>query len=286
MIPLSPSGALDRAAHLRSDPQAQRAAGPLRSIAFQDGMILHRDGDIYFDAADLPPSDTPLFLGLRNGAAWQAIALPSATPLPPHTEAADLRTMLAQLDDAALELAMAGRGILEWHRTHPFCACCGAPSDMVDGGWRRLCPDCGASHFPRTDPVVIMLVTRGNRVLVGRSPGWPDGMYSLLAGFMEPGEPIDAAVRREVAEETSVRIGTVRLLDSQPWPFPASLMIGCAAEAESEAITLDPVELEDALWLRREEVATIFSGRHPTIRAPRPGAIATKLLSNWLADRV
>ncbi|MEZ5723017.1 MAG: NAD(+) diphosphatase [Paracoccaceae bacterium] len=154
---------------------------------------------------------------------------------------------------------------------------------------RRLAaalPACGRAHFPRTDPVVIMLVTRGNQLLLGRSPGWPEGFYSLLAGFMEPGETVEAAVRREVAEETGVACGPVRLLNSQPWPFPASLMIGCIAQATSTAITLDPAELDDALWVSREELLAIFAGTHPTITAPRHGAIAGHLMHLWLADRL
>jgi NAD+ diphosphatase len=153
-------------------------------------------------------------------------------------------------------------------------------------GWQRICPSCGAHHFPRTDPVVIMLVTRGNSVLVGRSPGWPPGMYSLLAGFVEPGETLEAAVRREVFEEAGVRIGAVRYLSSQPWPFPASLMVGCRGEALPGEITIDPAEIEDALWLTREQMVTVMAGAHPRIRAPRRGAIAHFLVEAWLADRL
>jgi NAD+ diphosphatase len=134
--------------------------------------------------------------------------------------------------------------------------------------------------------VVIMLVTRGNAVLLGRSPGWPEGMMSLLAGFVEPGETVEAAVRREVWEEAGVRVGAVTYLASQPWPFPASLMLGCRGEALSEAITTDPVELEAALWVSRERMALVFMGEDPEIRAPRVGAIAGFLLREWLADRL
>ncbi len=199
---------------------------------------------------------------------------------------ADLRALVSRLSPLDAEVAATARGILEWHRTHGFCAACGQASMLAEGGWQRRCPDCGRAHFPRTDPVVIMLVTKGNRVLLGRSPGWPEGFYSLLAGFMEPGETVEAAVRREVAEETGVETGTVRLLNSQPWPFPASLMIGCIAAATSEEIRLDPEELDDALWVSREELLAIFAGTHPTIVTPRRGAIAAHLLHLWLADRL
>ena len=150
----------------------------------------------------------------------------------------------------------------------------------------RRCPDCGTQHFPRTDPVAIMLVTRGDRVLLGRSPGWPEGMFSCLAGFMEPGETLEDAVRREVVEETGVQVGPVRYVGSQPWPFPASLMLGCVAEAVSDEIRLDPTEIEDALWVSRSRLADVFAGTDPMIRAPRKGAIAGWLLRLWLADRL
>jgi NAD+ diphosphatase len=153
-------------------------------------------------------------------------------------------------------------------------------------GWQRDCPACGAHHFPRTDPVVIMLITHGNAVLLGRSPGWPEGMYSLLAGFVEPGETLEAAVRREVYEETNVRVGPVSYLASQPWPFPASLMFGCAGEALTTEITIDPQEIEDALWVSREDMVSVFAGQHPDILPARKGAIAHFLLENWLADRL
>ena len=184
------------------------------------------------------------------------------------------------------ELAAMARGVLEWHRTHGFCATCGGPADMAMSGWQRNCPACNRSHFPRTDPVVIMLITHGNNVLVGRSHAWPEGMYSLLAGFVEPGETLEAAVRREVFEESGIRVGAVRYLASQPWPFPASLMFGCGGVAVNTDITIDPKEIEDALWVSREEMLDIFEGVHPQINPSRKGAIAHFLLENWLADRL
>jgi NAD+ diphosphatase len=131
-----------------------------------------------------------------------------------------------------------------------------------------------------------MLVTRGNQVLLGRSHAWPEGMYSLLAGFVEPGETLEAAVRREVAEETDIEVGAVRYLASQPWPFPASLMVGCAAEALSDQIVIDPAELQDALWISREDMVVVMAGEHPVIKPSRRGSIAHFLLANWLADRL
>ncbi|WP_138934848.1 NAD(+) diphosphatase [Roseovarius arcticus] len=197
---------------------------------------------------------------------------------------AELRRIMVQLDAQDAALAATARGLFAWHDTHGFCSRCGAASDMVQSGWQRSCPVCEAHHFPRTDPVVIMLITHGNSTLLGRSPSWPEGMYSLLAGFVEPGETLEAAVRREVYEETRVCVGAVSYLASQPWPFPASLMIGCRGEALSQEITVDPIEIEDAVWVTREDVMEAFAGRHPFLSPAREGAIAQFLLRNWLAD--
>lgn len=206
--------------------------------------------------------------------------------LPSDHRFAELRATMTRLSPTDAELAATARALLGWHETHRHCARCGVPTELAMGGWQRDCPACGAHHFPRTDPVVIMLITHGNDVLLGRSPGWPPGMYSLLAGFIEPGETVEAAVRREVWEEAGVRVGEVGYLSSQPWPFPASLMLGCRGKALTREITLDPVELEAALWVSRERLAVVFAGQDTAIRAPRPGAIAHFLLRMWLADRL
>ncbi len=204
--------------------------------------------------------------------------------LPSEQRFAELRRIMARLSPRDAELAATANGILGWHEKHRFCANCGAQTKATQGGWVRRCADCNHQHFPRTDPVVIMLITRGNRLLIGRSPGWPEGMYSLLAGFMEPGETIEAAVRREVIEETRIRVGNVGYLASQPWPFPSSLMIGCWGHAESEAITIDEKEIEDAKWVTREEIADAWATKTPTLVAARKGAIAHFLIRNWLSD--
>ncbi len=197
---------------------------------------------------------------------------------------ADLRAVMGALGAQDAGVAAAAKGIFAWHETHRFCARCGQPSESGDAGWKRICPACGSQHFPRTDPVVIMLILSGEDVLLGRSPAWPEGMYSLLAGFMEPGESIEAAVRRETLEEAGISVGQVDYLSSQPWPFPSSLMIGCRGVAQSRAITLDPAELEDALWVSREGVLAGLMGRDPTMRPARKGSIARFLLERWLAD--
>jgi NAD+ diphosphatase len=283
---------LDRAATFRGDAEAMAAHLATGAVLpLWQGMPLVADGALGWLPAGHPalvPGGPPVFLGLDDGVARFAQDLPdrSGVPLPGGHDFAELRGIMTGLTPRAAELAATARALLQWHATHGFCAACGAASAMAMAGWQRSCPACGAHHFPRTDPVVIMLVTRGNKVLVGRSPGWPEGMYSLLAGFMEPGETVEAAVRREVFEETGIRVGPVRYLASQPWPFPASLMLGCGAEALDDVLNVDPAEIEDALWLTREEMVRIMAGQHPTIRAPRAGAIAHFLVREWLADRL
>ncbi|WP_171172571.1 NAD(+) diphosphatase [Ruegeria sp. HKCCA0370] len=197
---------------------------------------------------------------------------------------AELRRIMARLSPRDAELAASAKAVVGWHETHRFCARCGAASNMSQAGWQRSCPSCGGQHFPRTDPVVIMLITHGDNVLMGRSPGWPEGMFSLLAGFVEPGETLEAAVRREVMEEAGVPVGAVSYLSSQPWPFPASLMFGCAGEALSRDIVIDPVEIEEAMWVSKSEMMQAFAGEHPRLLPARKGAIAHFLLQNWLAD--
>lgn len=196
---------------------------------------------------------------------------------------AELRSIMTQLSPRDAELAATARGLFSWHAAHGFCANCGAQSAWAMAGWQRDCAACGRHHFPRTDPVVIMLITHNDSVLVGRSPAWPEGMYSLLAGFVEPGETMEAAVRREVMEEAGVPVGPVHYLASQPWPFPASLMFGCAGEATATEITIDPNELEDAMWVSRADMEIVFAGKHPLMNPARKGAIAHFLLENWLA---
>ncbi len=284
-------GGLDRAAQLRGDPAALAA---LRARPGAAVVALREGGEPLVEGppgaprlARLPVADPrlsgePLFLGLDGGEGlWASRA---EEPEGEGRTWADLRGVMTLLPPWEAEVAATARALLGWHAAHGFCARCGAPSLPAQAGWQRLCPACGAHHFPRTDPVVIMLVTRGNAALLGRSPGWPPGMFSCLAGFMEPGETVEAAVRREVWEEAGVRVGRVAYVASQPWPFPASLMLGCRAEALTEEIALDPVEIEAALWVSRERMARIAAGRDEEVRAPRPGAIAGALLRMWLAD--
>lgn len=208
-------------------------------------------------------------------------------PAAPEAAFTELRlAMASQLTPMEAELTAAAVANFNWHRSHMFCSKCGQPSQMALAGWQRNCASCGGEHYPRTDPVVIMLITRGNSVLMGRSHGWPAGMYSLLAGFVESGEPIEGAVRREVYEEARIKVGAVDYLASQPWPFPNSLMFGCHGEALDTDIVIDPKEIEDARWFTREEILASFAGQNPDLLPARKGAIAQFILRNWLADRL
>jgi NAD+ diphosphatase len=196
----------------------------------------------------------------------------------------DLRSIAVQGLVGAEALAVLGqaKAILSWHARHGFCANCGAATRPAAAGWRRECDVCKAQHFPRTDPVVIMLALEGERCLLGRQSRWPKGMYSCLAGFVEPGEAIEEAVRREIREESGIACGEIAYLASQPWPFPSSLMIGCFARALSRDIVVDGEELEDARWFTRDEVMAMFDKRHPEgLTTPMPMAIAHHILRVW-----
>lgn len=302
---------LDRAAHLRASPdkiaKLFEQAGvlplwrgkPLIDMQSRQPVFLPHGHAVFDDAVE-----DAIFIGLDEGtprfargiSKWEpasdidqvgAFSDPSEQHHPALSDQqvfAELRANMNALTPRSAELVATARAIIEWHRGHRFCAKCGAPSLIDQAGWRRVCPSCSTHHFPRTDPVVIMLITSGNSVLIGRSPHWPDGMYSLLAGFVEPGETIEAAVRRETFEEAGVRVGAVDYLSSQPWPFPASLMIGCHGHATSTEITVDPEEIEDANWATREEMLDAISDNHPTMKPARKGSIARFLIENWLAD--
>lgn len=305
---------LDRGAALRARPEAVAellGRDGARILPVWRGKPLVGPGDglgwLRPGHPALTEAEAPLLLGLDEAGPRFAADLSGWSPdiadaaanaaffdpseqhhpaLPSDTRFMELRGVMAGLSPREAELAAMARALLGWHATHGFCARCGARTEPAQAGWIRRCPSCRAEHYPRTDPVVIMLITRGNRLLLGRSAAWPEGMYSLLAGFIEPGETVEAAVRREVAEETGIRVGEVGYLASQPWPFPASLMIGCRGEALSEEITIDPVELEDALWVTREEMLAVLAGLDPRIKPARKGAIAHFLINAWVADQL
>lgn len=278
---------LDRAANLRTAEDTARLWNDPRAkvLLLWGGSVLIEDGAIAWRSpSDLGPlPNDAIFIALVDEAPIFAVQPDGDTP-PAGLEPGDLRRMLREIDVDTAALLAAALGCRNWHRSHQYCGFCGTKTVSADAGWRRDCPGCEKPTFPRTDPVVIMLVTHGDDVLLGRSPGWPDGMYSLLAGFMEPGETIEAAVRRETIEEVNIPCDTVTYVGSQPWPLPGSLMIGCVAQATHRDITIDPAEIEHARWFTRQEIAQAFAGENPDMRAPNQNAIAGVILRNWLAD--
>lgn len=204
--------------------------------------------------------------------------------LPEGVKSIDYRSINVQglIDPAASGALAQGASLLAWHASHAYCSRCGTRSEMRVGGYKRSCPNCKAEHFPRTDPVAIMLAVTRDRCLMGRSPHFQPGMFSALAGFIEPGETIENAVRRETFEESGIRLGRVAYHASQPWPFPYSLMIGCYGEALNEDITADMTELEACRWFTRDEVLAALEGKHPDgVYVPPRSAIASLLIRNW-----
>jgi NAD+ diphosphatase len=277
--------------HLRSDPAA-------RFLVFDGDVPLLKRGseyDPWFLASETAAFGQPLhsvFLGeASDGSGRFALGFTlslaqEATSTGAVHDRIDLRSIALQSLVAAGALGMLGeaKSMLDWHRRHSFCANCGSASRVTAAGWQRICDVCGARHFPRVDPVVIMLVIDGERCLLGRQRQFAPRMYSALAGFVEPGETVEDAVRREVMEEARVKCAQVVYFASQPWPFPSSLMIGCFAQASDSDIVVDTAELEDARWFSRPEVAAMLAGTHAGgLLAPKPFAIAHHLLQAYVA---
>lgn len=269
---------LDRADALRADDATRRlmaTESKARELVWRDGVpSVGADGRLEWQAVARPD----LFLGLDGDAACFS---------PLQEEFADAWAAFGQmavLDRADAPLFAAALSLTRWHARHRFCANSGHLSEVVRGGWSRRCPECGAEHFPRVDPVVIMIAEHDGKLLLGRQPHYPPGRYSALAGFLEVGENLEAAVARELFEEAGIRVRNIRYLASQPWPFPSSLMIGCQAEADDAALTIDTAELEDARWFSREEIVAALEDRPDAPFQPPPrAAIARTLLERWLA---
>lgn len=291
---------LERVSERRDDESFMRelAADPAAQaflIAGEQVVLRKRNGGCeavvpLADALALPRRDM-VFLGLLNGAPRFGIAL-DASALDALKEdhdrfTDDLRSIASagalHHDDMA-QLAEA-KALLQWHSRHRFCSNCGQLSVMVQGGWRRDCLACNGQHFPRTDPVVIMLAINGDTCLLGRQARFLPRMWSCLAGYVEPGESIEDAVRRETREEAGIACGRVSYFASQPWPFPMTLMIGCHAEAQTTDIVVDRTELEDARWVSREEAALMLARRHPDgLITPHHFAIAHHIIRAWIED--
>lgn len=280
--------AIDRADHIRSDP------GKLADLMDWRARLLKLDGlaPVYTNEgalewgtlADAADDAELVFLGLMGGKACFAPVPAEGATGPAYANPAIWQAMTA-LEPSELALYGGARALVDWHARHRFCACCSAPTQISKGGWQRNCKACSAQHFPRTDPVTIMLIEHDGQLLMGRQPRFPARVYSALAGFVEPGETIEEAVARESFEEAGVRVRDVSYVASQPWPFPSQLMIGCHALTDDPELTIDKTELEEARWFTREELeAARAAGPEgtETLIFPRSFAIAHNLVTWWL----
>ncbi|MEL6286989.1 MAG: NAD(+) diphosphatase [Pseudomonadota bacterium] len=309
-IPLAASP-IDRAAHHRTDERwlANARKNPDGLVCLlqggnpmleggrgvtQSGPGMFRDGPAkplvwLGPEAWRLPVQREVFLGKdKHGAPVFALDLPmdfalTGSLIEGAGEFEDMRSAAGILSPLEANCASTARSLFEWHRKHQFCANCGAPSEVTEAGWKRTCPACGTEHFPRTDPVAIMMAVKGDRCLLGRGKGWPPGFISCLAGFVEPGETVEQAAAREIFEEAGVRCdpASAEFLFCQPWPFPSSLMMGLILDADTEAITIDPNEIESAHWITRDEARQMLAGTHPRWGCPPPMAIAHHVLKAW-----
>ncbi len=275
----------------RSDTQIVLSTS--QTLVFRSGASFPFGHDLASARALGADLDEMVFLGLRpdSGKALFATTLPfSDEDLETRTDLqlVNLRTLALENTFSPQDLSALAqaRALIHWHRTHPYCSRCGTKTALSEAGYRRDCPSCGAQHFPRTDPCVIMLITDGDRALLGRPSRLPEGIYTTLAGFMEPGETFEQAVRREVMEESGITVGDVEIISNQPWPFPANLMIGCVGKATSVKIEIEDDELEDCKWCDRQEVHRMVNGVHEeNHRIPPSISIAYELIIGWLENR-
>ncbi len=281
---------LDRVAHLRNDEAWLRAQLDAEHTLF---IPVWRSRNLVANPAEpkgvlMTASGATVLLGIRNETAHFAVDISDLEEhdvrgLHADAEFVDLRSVGAVMDRTEASILAYAKGIMHWHARHGFCGVCGSPTEIREAGHLRKClnPNCGAMHFPRTDPAVIMLVARGDRALLGRKAEWMEGMYSTLAGFVEPGESLEQAVAREVWEEAGVRISNIRYHSSQPWPFPASLMLGFFADADGDDFQRNDDELEDLQWFTRQELADGGAG---IARRPRSDSIARRLIDEWISQ--
>lgn len=279
-------GVLDRADQVRTDPArlAEALADPRARLLVLDGLdpSLGEAGQLAWTSlTSAVEGEDLLLLGVdEQGPAFARLPrdVPNAALFAPR-----VWELASSLSPEALALYGCARSLIDWHKRHGFCANCGTPTVIAKAGWSRRCAGCEAEHFPRVDPVTIMLAEHEGRILVGRQARFPAGRYSALAGFIEPGETIEEAVARELWEEAGIRVHSVRYLMSQPWPFPSSLMIACIGRTDDPALTLDRAEIEDAMWVDAAAVRAALAGEEGApFAAPPPMAVAHWMLRSWL----
>ena len=287
MIEIGFTGAwLDRADHIRGDADKLAAAtadwrARLMVLDGGDPAVDDQGRIVWTSLADAADDGTLLFLGLDDrGRPHFAQSRPGDVGTAARSPALFRMLDTMPADEAAIFGTV--RSLTGWHARHRFCANCGKSTEITRGGWTRTCGGCGAEHFPRTDPVVVMLAEFEGRALVGCGHPWPPRRYSALAGFVEPGESMEEAVAREVFEEAGVRVRDVRYVASQPWPFPGQLMIAALATADSDELTIDTNEIEHAMWVTRDEVRAALAGEGAPFIAPPKYAIARTLLEVWV----
>src|SRR3954453_3031315 len=293
---------LDRASDRRAKPEwiAEQLASPESlGIAIWNGRPFVEPGkDGGLQIAYLPAklvgelaggSERLLFMGLWQGTAVFAVGLddtvdPAEGPLQGFGKFEGLRAVARKLPPGDAAIVATAKQMFEWRRRHPHCAVCGERTEAKDGGCKRQCPSCETEHFPRTDPVVIMLPYHGDRCMLGRQEAWPKGMFSALAGFLEPGESIEEACARELNEEAGLHAVRVRYHSTQPWPYPSSLMIGLIAEVEDDEGTPDQTELSEIRWFTRAEARDLLAGKIEGVAAPNKLAIAHQLIKAWVEE--
>ncbi|WP_379551196.1 NAD(+) diphosphatase [Qipengyuania sp. DGS5-3] len=289
--PLAFTGSpLDRADNVRADPEALAGMMNWRAkLLALDGLMPGMDdmGVLQWTTlADAPEDAELVFLGLDRSDGGEKpcfAAVPSKGDAAPRMANPAVWQMMTALSPGDLATYGAARSIVDWHARHQYCAQCGGQTTLAKGGWQRNCPNCGAQHFPRTDPVTIMLVEYDGKLMLGRGLGWPEGRFSALAGFVEPGESIEEGVAREVLEESGIVVRDVQYIASQPWPFPSQLMIGCHAMADDDAVTIDESELAEVLWFTKGDIKAALNGDPDApLGCPPKQAIAHHLMSWWV----
>jgi NAD+ diphosphatase len=279
---------IDRCGERRADPDwlaaQRRVPNALWLACDSDGRASVRNGRLCWkETADVPPDAAANFLGLLDGVPVFALRESGTHEPMPDARWMDLRTAAGEIDRFEAGLFAYARGLANWQDATRYCGFCGASLMYVDGGHRAICGQCGRMHFPRTDAAIIVIVEHGDACLLGRQASWPTGRYSTLAGFVEPGESLDDAVRREVREETGVEVVDCDFHSSQPWPFPASLMLGFTATAAGRTIRLGDGELEDARWFTAQDIVDRL--REGSMRVSTPFSISWRLVEHWLRMR-